>query len=221
MPSHQSSCRWNRGHSHRHMGQFYADTTAKDLLLPSNLLGFDCELRWLITAHMTVATYKISGIAPVSYLISSIVNLKMMVQIIPKMSFVLVSTMSDKIQYWDSSIFHFAFASQSSQDRVHTPSAPILVNWRFRSLINSRALLTFSTFWILILGFWLYRPKDVSPMISYYDVRGSASWHFWREKGTGFRTYQELNQSYATGKIFSKVIDMRNSLDVQFVVHPS
>jgi hypothetical protein len=43
---------------------------------------------------------------------------------------------------------------------------------------------------------------------------------FGGKQRTGFVTYQELNQSNTTSKILSKVIDMRNSSNVQLVVHP-
>lgn len=97
--------------------------------------------------------------------------------------------------------------------RNSLPSAPMFVKATPLSLINSKALLTFSTFWILIFGFLLYLPRGVSPMISYYEVRQS-----WRLGGKNvsrdFATHQELNQSNTVSNIFSQVIDMRDTLYV-------
>jgi hypothetical protein len=104
-----------------------------------------------------------------TYLISAMVNLKIIVQIIPRMSFSFVSTISTNKIY-----VNVRSHSSLHMFRLNQPSAPIFVNATPLNLINSKALFTFSTFWILILGFLLYLPNGVSPIISYRDIRISC-----------------------------------------------
>ena len=76
----------------------------------------------------------------ITNLISAMVNRKISVQIISRISVIFPSIIS---------------------------SGPMLVSLTPRDVINSRALFTFSAFCTLIRGFLLYLPREVSPVWNY------------------------------------------------------
>lgn len=74
------------------------------------------------------------------------VNRRINVQIMPRMSFKFPSMMSRAIM---------VSMVKRVEMYAHEPSGPMLVSLTPREVMNSKALLTFSAFWIRILGFLL------------------------------------------------------------------
>lgn len=134
-------------HRPRCTAQSFADTRAEDLPSQKVLLRFQ---KTDITERDNSATEGWHDV----YLMSAIVNRKMSVQIIPRMSLRLPSMISV-----DTALVTGGNATK--QDGA--PSGPIFVSLTPLDVINSSALFTFSAFWTLIRGALLYRPRETSP----------------------------------------------------------
>ena len=113
------------------MVAFSADTKAIDPPSLTDLPRFN-ETSELTSKHRNGATY----------LMSAMVNRRMSVQIMPRMSLRFPSMMSYGIQ----------LVPEVFQNVTETPSGPMFVSMTPRDLMNSSAMFTFSAFCMRIRG---------------------------------------------------------------------
>ena len=88
---------------------------------------------------------------------SAIVNRRIKVHIMPRINFKFPSMISN-VEHLYQGLKEVCW--------VNTPSDPMLVNLIPRPVMYSRALFTFSAFWMRSRGFLLYLPRDTSPVRS-------------------------------------------------------
>ena len=142
---------------------------------------------------------------------SAMVNRRIRVHIMPRMSFRLPSIISRK--RWGI-VCYFVWNLRKVETESK-PSGPMLVSLTPRDWMKSKALVTFSAFWTRIRGFLLYRPKVVSPwmfsqravaqacrtgipIISYTIIQYIK--HL-SKLSNSRRTHHELDQPYTVWKI--------------------